>query len=527
VPTGGEKFADDDASLSLVEMERTGVNDFTATSASNSSFAVTDVTGYVEGASYLVEFDYACGGVANTVNFGKTVSAEGMIVGTTGRFSEVMTYLDNAGTNSLLIFDLISADTRISNITIKRVDHGYFGINESTPVEEYLDGFQGFNTTNGNSVIDNVITEGTGDPIRPVTGLLKEPESTNVINTTSNILTAGGAWSPSGASSIASTELIAGKPAFEIKSTVSGTNVVHEIYSTNLLAVADGGFGAASCSFAKKTGDALFGYMIVWDSGGTFYCGATVNLATGEVFELADTGTTILIVPNSAKVTEVAEGWRLSFAVEGSETDPTKYYDVGFSDSEDSPLATYTNGQSLGFINHPQFEEDTVFATSYIETVDGTDVTRDADTLEFDIANLLNAQGTIYIEVNPLLSSSEMDAASEPHWGIVGTIDGQQYGQLYCQSLNSHNIGSWDGTYSNTTSLPAIKNQVNKLAVSWGDGIWQIAVDGVADANDDRYTGAWDTDTNIIIGDGFAGHITNFQIFNKALSQSKLEEMTS
>lgn len=151
------------------------------------------------------------------------------------------------------------------------------------------------------------------------------------------------------------------------------------------------------------------------------------------------------------------------------------------------------------------------FASSYIPTTTAS-VTRAADALSYPVLNnQFDLAGSIYLEV------------SATSWGnVAGNYLGDGTNYIAGSLTNNSGIKSFDGTntVNGPTGTPA---GTMKLAVAWGKGKITIAANGVLSIG--TYDGAFSL-ASLKIGNGFYGNIKNVKIWNKALRDAKLKELT-
>ena len=211
--------------------------------------------GLVTGQTYLVTYEIS-GRTTGNMQVVLGGDALGTVRATNGTFTEVII----SGTNSIIYFQPTSGfDGSIDNVTAKRIDHG-----------ANVDGAKFFTTTNGNSVTNNVVTEGTGSAIAASTlkGLFCEGEAENICLHSRDFTNA--AW--------VKTNITAAKDATGIDAVPNGASTLTASAANGTcfqsVTVASAAFNT-SFWVKRKTGT---GTIEITDNGGTNYTDITSSI---------------------------------------------------------------------------------------------------------------------------------------------------------------------------------------------------------------------------------------------------------
>jgi hypothetical protein len=358
-----------------------------------------------------------------------------------------------------------------------------------------VDGVKYFNTTNGNSVVGNMVAEGVGSPLSSFYGFHCEPADTNkmlrsddMANWTRTNCTVGinvpGAPDGSDNAFLFTDNATAGVHKF-----LEGTGLVSVVGSYN------------NWSVFAKAGTMPWFQLAIDDNGTVWY--ANFNLQTGTVG--SSNGYTAGMIP-------LANGWyRCYLSKHGTVSTPTAFPQIcGLPGNVATPLPTYPGTGQTVLLWGPQFESGPLYPLTYIPTTTVA-VTRNAETLDYAYG-VDGVTGTSYVEVIPALTSSQRDLLYDANGKTIQYyVTGVANYPENVQTVNTPNIG-----------VP------NKSASAWGALTCSMDLNGGPIA-----TGAYvnaGTVPPFYVGRGtggpWTGLIRNVKIFPAKFTDAQLQAIT-
>lgn len=376
-----------------------------------------------------------------------------------------------------------------------------------------VDGVKYFDTTNGNTVSSNVVTEASGSPISLATlkGYLAEGARTNLCLRSEDF---GTTWTTSNVTvSTNQTTAPDGTATADaiLESATTSTHLINQSITISATTTY-----SASC-FVKglnRTWCAV--EMIGVDAAGRF---AYFNLS-GSGAVGTTSGTT------STRITAYPNGWYLCTIVAASGTGAGTGAIRVYSASADN-TATFLGNTSNGlYVWGAQLEAGS-FASSYIPTTTAS-VTRNADVLTYQFAGNADATvGSCYMEYQSGVTVGSGLGCTPVSFSTT------QGAMAYINSPDARTTCRvFDGTnIVQATGLNDISTAVRKRATSWGGSTMRITGDGVLPAS-----GSFDGgigSTSIAIGglstgaSAIFGTIRNVRIYQAQFTSAQLQAVTS
>ena len=423
--------------------------------------------------------------------------------------------------------DIISFN--VTDLSVKRVDHGYW----DNTTDQFLDGYKGFNTTNANTVVSNVVVPAVGDPIAPVDGYLPEPSHANTMAYSEDLTNAIGWPSFSFVKTfVDGSETLAGNKAWEIVSDSTS------ISSRNFSQIVVKNSSTSDCLQANfATGYRGFALLTLIDaSSGVHAATQYFNLATGELGSTDILGTGLVI---GAQITPIDGGYRCSMvASTGAGTNGIASF--GIADADGDATTDADLDEVLGAVNQPQFLTNVAFASSYIATTTASDVIRNADVFTYPKENVgvgadvndIVITGTIKTTFDPTLFD-----ANSYILNITGGISYQLIliftptGLLRFTKL----VSSTPYFSESNAALDAETEYKFAAKISSTTGI-SLFINGVKQTTGDANTAGLNfsfTPSDLYIGSDYSGAnhssypIKDIKIYQKDLSDAKCEAITS
>lgn len=359
-----------------------------------------------------------------------------------------------------------------------------------------VNGVQYFNTTNGNSVVNNVVVEAAGVPISTFHGYFNEPADTNKMLRSSGL----SAWTKTNCT-VAANAIAApdGNPSFTF--TDNATSGVHKFLEGTALVSVVGAYN--NWSIFAKAGTLTWIQLAIDDNGTVWY--ANFNLQTGTLG--SHNGYTANIDP-------IGDGWYRCYLVKhGTVGTATAFPQIcGLPSNVAAPLPTYVGtGQTAHFWG-PQFASGPLYPYTYIPTTTVA-VTRNAESLAYTYL-VDGITGTSYAETYPVLANSQRDL-------IFNAGNGKTI-QYYVNGVANYPDGI---TTVNVYPIGA----PNKSASAWGALTCSIDLNGGPVAS-----GAYVNGTNVAglylgtgSGGSFTGMFRNVKIFPTKFTDAQLQAVTA
>ena len=193
----------------------------------------------------------------------------------------------------------------------------------------------------------------------------------------------------------------------------------------------------------------------------------------------------------------------------------------------DDGVSTGTGGDNI-YVWGAQLEA-LPYATSYIPTLTGSTVTRATETLTGSgNSTLINStEGVLYAEIAAL--------ADDGTYRILSLSDGTTNERVYMQYTNASNTVSVvvkDGGVTQANMVYVLSDATNfsKVAIKYKANDFALWVDGVergTDTSGNTPTGLNTLDFNNASSTVFYGKVKALAVFNEALSDTELTNLTS
>ena len=333
--------------------------------------------------------------------------------------------------------------------------------------------------------------------------LLLEPSATNLITFSEDF--SQSVWSVNQTTKVANAGVCPDGTNNAFNLIANATSGVH------LLAISGTGTNQRTMSiFAKQNGYTRFRF----NTGSSGLGFASFNLANGTV---AATGGTFF---NNAKIESLPNDWyRCSMTMNsgGSTT-------VTIAMEDDAGNVTFTGDATNGILLWGGMLEEQSYATSYIKTA-GTTITRAAETCNNSKPSVNSTEGVLYAEIQALASDSTDKVITMSDGSTSNRV------QVYFNSSNqivggliSSGSGQAAITYSTDIKL------VSKIAFKFKQNDFALWVNGSEVGTD--VVGNPATGLNVIDfdngagGANFYGKLKGLAVYNEALSESQLMQLT-
>lgn len=392
---------------------------------------------------------------------------------------------------------------KITNIKLYRLGHGYFGINDTPSVLEFLEDSKGFNTQNGNTVVSKEVIAGSGVKIKPTDGLMIEPERENLTiystpdasNWTQTRSSIGNSYS---LGDINLVEIIEDSTAAATHITLPDDNVSYDsgvTYTESVIVKQgvgdrDAALRTSALIYSEVSGVAL-----------DFTDGSYVAFGTPVAYGVEDLGHGVYIL----WVTDTAEATDTNRSV------------INLSSDGDNKVIVYDgDGTSSIYAGAMQCEVGS-FNSSIIPT-NGTALTRDENTDVYLKDNISQYEGSAYLEFSPSYSGS---------LGNLNDIFSDTDGADELIVILGGTLRIRAGVTPVDSLVAPVKGQNHKIAVSWSarTGELSISVDGNTTQTVDRgFIGLSGSLDYALSGNGQTSYV---RTYNEVLSATKLQELTS
>jgi hypothetical protein len=367
-----------------------------------------------------------------------------------------------------------------------------------------VDGVKYFNTTNGNSVTGNVVTEAPGVPIPLATtlGYVAENTATN-LNPQSQTFNS---WNNSNAPVTADTQIAPDGTLTADTIADDATNAAHWRSSNPAPSVTAGNVYTVSCYL--KAGTASWIQLAMYDGAGRW---ANFNLANGTVGFKQASVTTTSIVP-------LPNGWyRCSFTYTGTGTGPSPFYVGGLNNADTNANLPAYVGTGLTVYAWGYQVEQASDPSSYIPTTTAA-VVRNLDQLSYlaVVGNADGAVGTAY---------AECTLQAGLNTGLIrGIVDWAGYYPLNYPNSNNFLLGRSSGGIVTTVNskLTAV---VNKNAAAWSGATMSVCLNGGAVAT--GTFAAYANSGNLAFGWNLLGSLRNVKFYATRLTDVELQAMTT
>jgi hypothetical protein len=266
--------------------------------------------------------------------------------------------------------------------------------------------------------------------------------------------------------------------------------------------------------FAKKNGYTRFRF----NTGSSGLGFASFNLANGTV---AATGGTFF---NNAKIESLPNDWyRCSMTMDsgGSTT-------VTIAMEDDAGNVTFTGDGTNGILLWGGMLEEQSYATSYIPTA-GTTITRAAETCNNSKPSVNSTEGVLYAEIANIAN----DLTNKK----ISISDGTTSNSVLIFYTNVNNAIQCKVTVGGSASMNhyfsiSDVTSFSKLALKWKANDFAIWLDGSevhTDTSGGSFSAGTLTTVNFDRGDGgedFYGKVKGLAVYNEALSESQLMQLT-
>lgn len=169
--------------------------------------------------------------------------------------------------------------------------------------------------------------------------------------------------------------------------------------------------------------------------------------------------------------------------------------------------------------------EEGSFPSSYIPTISAA-VTRDADELYFPSSgNAFATEGTIAVYASTKIPVT----FDNPNDGNIVSARNGGDELLFIARRTTGSFAAYDGTGYIDSSVGITENVVHGMASRWGGSKWKLALDGSVVYDGTANSGTLDASFTIggALTSPMFGHIKNLRIFNRALTDSEMQDMTN
>ena len=347
--------------------------------------------------------------------------------------------------------------------------------------------------------------------------ILLEPTSTNLITYSEDF--SDSSWNLDFAASyITRTPNAATSPSGENNATKLIANDTSRDPNNSYIGASTSASAPYSASiFAKK---AEYDYLVlgIGSYGGGYY--AIFNLSNGTI------STSPTASGTTASIEDYGNGWYRCIIT----TTNTSGSEVLFTTpSVDGTLTTdYTNTTNGVYVWGAQLEELS-YPTSYIPTLTGSTETRATETATgAGSAELINStEGVLYAEIAAL--------ADDGTYRELGLSDGTTSNRVLISFINSTNTirGNFNGTGGDNLFYTVTDSKdFHKVAVKWKANDFALWVDGL-ERDTDTSGASFSSNTlntlkfnSGVTGDKFYGKCKALAVFNEALSDDELNNLT-
>lgn len=320
-----------------------------------------------------------------------------------------------------------------------------------------VDGVKYFPYENGNTVVNNVVTEAQGAPIPDPTlqGFLPEGARTNLCLQSQDFSTT---WNLRGSCTVTANQAAA----------PDGTTTADKIEG-------NGSSDSRVDQYITVSPNTAYTYTVYAEAGTNDYVHLGLDFAGIRVrFRLStQTSATELGSPTATSIETLPSGryrCRVSNVTGGAQTQEL----VQLYHSNSGNVATVVAVGEYLYLWGAQLEAG-AFASAYIPTTTAA-VTRNADLDSQPTAgNILAAQGTLYMEITPQHAPS----GTVSFWGTY--VDASNYTALLHDGTNLIFRKTISGvSYDATIANAFVSGTTYKVAASWGAGGSKIYLNGVA-----------------------------------------------
>jgi hypothetical protein len=274
--------------------------------------------------------------------------------------------------------------------------------------------------------------------------------------------------------------------------------------------------------FVKQNGRTKIGFRDSQGSGKY----ASFNLTNGTLIEQNG---------DAFSINTFTNGWyRISVTMNASGTlwKPTLYLLPDSYTTGSPQLSTYTGDGVSGIYIWGAMLEQQAFSTSYIPTA-GTTITRAAETCNNSKPSVNSTEGVLYAEVAALADDqtdryfaiSDGTSSNRVRLGFQGGVSNRFRAMVISSGTNVADMNDSDTTLSDIT-------QYNKIAFKYKVNDFALYFNGTEVKTDT--SGAVPTGLNLLafnnaassIGGFFYGKVKGVAIYNEALSESQLMQLT-
>ena len=407
-----------------------------------------------------------------------------------------------------------AADFEIDYLRVTETHHGYF---DAGVTDTYLDGIKGFDTENGNTVLNNIVTYGTGDPIKPVDGYLSEGRRQSLLAYSKDLSIAQ--WTKTNVSSTFHS-YIKGIPFYRIEA-LSTQTAFFRINTALDTAVADRYIHASMYAKAAEVEQIM---LFIHDGANVARCRATL---TGDGIAEVPINNNGFLGVAGVRLVDAEEGIYYVWCTGRQSAAPTAfniYIEMGAGGSSNSQTA----GDGV-LVSSPMVVEH-LLEVGYIET-NGAFVSTDLDELSYTDENFSDTEGTAHFDLLPNSDGTEYPSFY-PVISLRNTVTSLAYVHTGVQGVASYD-GSGAAVTVGTEDL--FKAQPYNVAISWGANNHRMSLNGSA-AGTDVFDGSFDGNVGEIrVGwyntanqqQGFCGVITDIQMYKIQVDDTKLLEYSS
>jgi hypothetical protein len=274
--------------------------------------------------------------------------------------------------------------------------------------------------------------------------------------------------------------------------------------------------------FVKQNGRTKIGFRDSQGSGKY----ASFNLTNGTLIEQNG---------DAFSINTFTNGWyRISVTMNASGTlwKPTLYLLPDSYTTGSPQLSTYTGDGVSGIYIWGAMLEQQAFSTSYIPTA-GTTITRAAETCNNSKPSVNSTEGVLYAEIAALADDqtdryfaiSDGTSSNRVRLGFQGGVSNRFRAMVISSGTNVADMNDSDTTLSDIT-------QYNKIAFKYKVNDFALYFNGTEVKTDT--SGAVPTGLNLLafnnaassIGGFFYGKVKGVAIYNEALSESQLMQLT-
>ena len=410
----------------------------------------------------------------------------------------------NSQTNNLqVVLRRPSSGTQASQFTLHNIQaQDKTGASDATVPDDYvsvgvesapyfgcgIDGVKCFNTTNGNTVTDNVVTEATGAPIT---------------NANSDYADASGPFGYNAEVARTNSALHSRKLAAGVTATAW---VESNITAADDATGVDGVANACSTLTATADNGTILQAITLASAAAVFQPFVKRKTGTGTIEITLNGGTNWTDI--TAAVDAAAPDWYRLAAVTATLANPSIGYRLGTSGDEiEVDMNDCQNG---------------TFRTSPIPTTTAA-VPRNADVLTYAVSgNISSTAGSVTAEV--------ILAALTNYQQVIGSPVGDTAAYPLLVDASGR-IQQYDGTNNPIWAASVAANTLTNLGASWGGTAFLAAKDGASNAG--TFDGNMGLATNFQIVGGAAAsgnssmNIRFLRIYPQALSSAQLEALTA